>query len=140
MSEMIAGGAFQAISGRRRKLEGESSWSFMSLNNACWCSSRWMSVSLGSAQVLACAGDGERLLAVDVVGASAQAQGEAAVGRAAVELGDDAAAAIGDPAHRVDQLREVFEVDFHHMVDRDVEPVLDHRYRLVPARRTRAPR
>ncbi len=48
MSEMIAGGAFQAISGRRRKLEGDSSRLFMSVNSACWCSSRWRSVSLGA--------------------------------------------------------------------------------------------
>ena len=48
MSEMIAGGAFQAINGRRKKLDGDSSRLFMSLNSACWCSSRWMSVSLGA--------------------------------------------------------------------------------------------
>ena len=34
-----------------------------------------------------------------------------------------------DAAHRVDQLREVFEVDFDQVVDRDAEPVLDHRDR-----------
>ena len=48
MSEMIAGGASQAISGSRKKLDGESNWFFMSVNRACWCSSRWMSVSLGA--------------------------------------------------------------------------------------------
>ena len=80
MSEMIAGGAFQAISGRRRKLDGDSSWDFMSVNSACWCSSRWMSVSPGRAQVLARARQRQRLLAVEVVGAGAQAQREAAVG------------------------------------------------------------
>ena len=119
MSEMIAGGAFHAISGRRRKLDGESRRLFIALNSACWCSSRCRSCLVGRAQVLARARQRERLLAVDVVGAGAQAQRVAAVAKPPLMLRDDAAAGVVDAAHRVDQLGEVFEVDFHEVVDRD---------------------
>src|SRR5207245_9632810 len=47
MSEMIAGGAFQAIQGSRKKLEADSRRLFMAVNSACWCSVRCRSVWLG---------------------------------------------------------------------------------------------
>ena len=80
---------------------------------------------LGVAIVVAGAGERERLLAVDLLLAALQAQRVAAVLEAAVELGDDAAAAVGDAAERVDQLREVLEVDLDQVVDLDAEVGLD---------------
>ena len=63
------------------------------------------------------------------MGALGQAQRVAAVAKAAVDTRDHAPARVVDPAHRVDQLGEVFEVDFHHVVDGDAEVALDHRDR-----------
>ena len=54
-----------------------------------------------------------------------QAQREAAVAEPAVDERDDAAAGVGDAAHRVDELREVDEVDQQHVVDLDPEERLD---------------
>ncbi len=68
MSEMIAGGAFQAINGRRRKLEGESKLVLHVVEQRLLVFLALDVGLVGSAQVLACAGEGERLLAVDVVG------------------------------------------------------------------------
>ena len=82
-------------------------------------------VLLRVALVLAGAGERERLLAVDLLLAALQAQRVAAVLEAAVDLGDDAAAAVGDAAERVDQLREVLEVDLDEVVDLDAEVLLD---------------
>ena len=129
MSEMIAGGACQAIHGSRKKLETDSSC-VLHVGEQRLLVFLALDVGLaGRAQVLARARQRQRLLAVEVVRARAQAQREAAVGRAAVEVGDDAAAGVRDPAHRFDQLREVFEVDFHQVVDGYAEPVLDDRDR-----------
>src|SRR5438876_9695394 len=47
MSEMIAGGVFQAIHGRPTKLENDIGRIFMSVTNACWCYSRWKYLSDG---------------------------------------------------------------------------------------------
>ena len=54
-----------------------------------------------------------------------QPQRVAAVLEAAVDARDDAAAAVGDAAERVDQLREVLEVDLDEVVDLDAEVLLD---------------
>ena len=70
---MIAGGAFQAISGRRRKLEGDSSRLFMSVEQRLLV---FLALEVGlvrRAQVLAGARQRQRLLAVEVVGAGAAA-------------------------------------------------------------------
>ena len=129
MSEMIAGGAFQAISGRRRKLDGREQPA-LHVGEQRLLVFLALDVGLaGRAQVLARARDRERLLAVDVMRARAQAQRVAAADEAAVQARDDAAAGVGDAAHRVDQLGKVFEVDFHDVVDRDIEQALDHRDR-----------
>ena len=45
---MMAGGAFHAIHGRRKKLDGEGSLLFIALNSACWCSWRCRSVCPGA--------------------------------------------------------------------------------------------
>src|SRR5262249_13241296 len=79
----------------------------------------------GIAQVLARARQGERLLAVDVRRTALETQREAAVLEAAVDLRDDAAAGVVDAAHRVDEGREVVEVDLEDVVDRDAEELLD---------------
>ena len=47
MSEMIAGGAFHAISGSLMKLLNDSSRLRIAENSACWRSARWTSVSCG---------------------------------------------------------------------------------------------
>ena len=54
-----------------------------------------------------------------------QAQRVAAVAEAAVDPRDDAAAVVVDAAHRVDQVREVVEVDLDDVVDLDAEVLLD---------------
>ena len=76
-------------------------------------------VLVAVARVLARAGERQRLLAVDVRLAGRQAQRVAAVPEAAVDPRDDAAAAVRDAAHRVDERREVLEADDHHVVDVD---------------------
>ena len=86
-------------------------------------------VLLRVAQVVARAGEGERLLAVDVRRPAAQAQREAAVVEAAVDARHDAAARVVDAAHRVDECREVVEVDLEDVVDRDAEVLLDRLHR-----------
>ena len=86
---------------------------------------RARSPSLAVAEVLARAGEGERLVAVDVRLARRQAQRVAAVAEAAVDARDDAAAPVGDAAHRVDELGEALEVDLDDVVDLDAEVLLD---------------
>jgi hypothetical protein len=54
-----------------------------------------------------------------------QAQRVAAVAEAAVDARDDAAAVVGDAAHRVDELREAREVDLDDVVDLEAEVLLD---------------
>ncbi len=67
MSEMIAGGAFQAIHGRRRKLDGESSAALHRVEQRLLVFLALQVVLCGRAEVLARARERERLLAVEVV-------------------------------------------------------------------------
>src|SRR4051794_33711063 len=77
------------------------------------------------AEVLPRAREGERLTAVDVGRAALEPEREATVLEAAVDARDDAPARVVDPAHGVDQRREVREVDEEDVVDVDPEVSLD---------------
>ena len=125
MSLRSALGVFQAINGSRGNANGEISRDFIADRIFCWRRARVRSDSRLVAVVVAGAGKGKGLLAVDVGLALLQAQRVATVLEAAVDLGDDAAALVGDAAHGVDQLREVVEVDLDQVVDLDAEVLLD---------------
>ena len=80
MSEMIAGGAFQAISGRRRKLEGDSSCALHVVEQRLLV---FLALDVGlvrRAEVLPRARQRQGLLAVEVMRAGAEPQRVAAVG------------------------------------------------------------
>ena len=77
------------------------------------------------AEVLARAGQRERLGSVDVGRPGLQPEREAAVAEAAADLRHDAASRVVDAAERVDQAREVREVHLDDVVDLDPEVLLD---------------
>ena len=90
MSEMIVGGAFQAIQGSRKKLDTDSSRLLHRVEERLLM---FLALQVGlirRAQVLAGPGDREGLFPVDVVSTGFQPQREATLAQAAVEAEDDA--------------------------------------------------
>jgi hypothetical protein len=94
---------------------------FIALMTFCWRRARVRSFSLGLQSLWR--------VRARASGPSSQAQREAAVLEAAVDLRHDAAAGVVDPAHRVDEGGEVVEADLEDVVDRDAEVLLDGLHR-----------
>ena len=91
----------------------------------CWRRARVRSIPCGLQSLWRVRASASACLPLISCSPRLQPQRVAAVLEAAVELGDDAAAPVGDAAERVDQLREVLEVDLDEVVDLDPEVLLD---------------
>ena len=111
MSERTAFGAAQDTHGSRTNVSNEMTLSLIALSDLLLAASAREVVLARVALVVARAGERERLVAVSSCSPAAQPQRRAAVLGAAVDARDHAAALVGDAAERVDQLREVLEVD-----------------------------
>ena len=127
----------QAIHGRRTKPPGESTRLFIAARIFCWRRARVRSFSRGLQSFLRVRASASACLPLMCVVPGLQPQRVAAVAEAAVDPRDDAAALVVDAAHRVDQLREVLEVDLDDVVDLDAEVLLDRLDRRAPRRRAR---
>ena len=119
MSERSALGTFQEISGSRANAIGDSSRRFIAPTIFCWRRARVRSSSFELQSFLRVRASASACLPSMCDLPARQAQRVAAVLEAAVDPRDDAAAAVRDAAHRVDERREVLEAHDHHVVDVD---------------------